>query len=236
MKKNYKWLKIIILIIVILLTVIFTIKLLPFFKNLSTINGRIDFKNNIENLGGKGVVIIIGLILVQILLPFLPGEPIELLSGMCYGAFNGLLVVFLASFVSSLIIFVIVKKLGKKFVYDFIGESKVKKLENSKLFSNQQYLNLILFLVFFIPGTPKDLFVYIGALLPVNPVSFLLISTFARFPSIISSTLVGSNILDGNWISILVIYICSFIFSAISIAFMGYIKKRNLKKKATFKI
>ena len=69
---------------------------------------------------------------------------------------------------------------------------------------------MILFILFFIPGSPKDLMVYIGGLLPIKPLRFILISTFARFPSIISSTLAGSSIMKGNWASILTIYIVTF--------------------------
>ena len=54
-------------------------------------------------------------------------------------------------------------------------------------------------ILFLIPGTPKDLLVYLAGLLPINPVRFLLISTLARIPSVISSTLTGSTIITGNW-------------------------------------
>ena len=53
-------------------------------------------------------------------------------------------------------------------------------------------------LLFLIPGTPKDLLVYIGGLLPIKPLRFILISSFARFPSVISSTIAGASIVEGN--------------------------------------
>lgn len=52
-------------------------------------------------------------------------------------------------------------------------------------------------------------------LLPINPVEFLLISTLARFPSIISSTIAGSNILYGNWNIILITYAITFSIAGI---------------------
>ena len=52
--------------------------------------------------------------------------------------------------------------------------------------------------------------VYIGGLLPIKPIRFILISTFARFPSIISSTLAGSNIVQGNWKNVGWIYLLVF--------------------------
>ena len=88
---------------------------------------------------------------------------------------------------------------------------------------------------FFIPGVPKDIFVYIGGLLPIKPTTFLLISTFARFPSIISSTIAGSNLIYGNWGIIMLTYGVTFLISAILIILFNRENKKdkinNLEKK-----
>lgn len=129
---------------------------------------------------------------------------------MSYGPIGGLFVIFLGAFLSTLLIFFGVRKFGKSFIYSFVSKEKIDKLENSKLFSDPKRLDMILFILFFIPGTPKDLFVYLGGLLPINPVKFLMISTFARFPSIISSTIAGSSLVEGNWAMIVVVYAVTF--------------------------
>ena len=87
-----------------------------------------------------------------------------------------------------------------------------------------------MFILFFIPGTPKDLFVYLAGLLPVKPVRFLMISTFARFPSIISSTIAGSSLVEGNWIMIIITYVITFALAGI----IAYIF--NKKEKVDIKI
>lgn len=204
--KKVKIFKLIMLTIFILIMILLTVRLLPIFKGISTEQGRIDFKDNIESLGFEGVFIIIGLMVVQIFIPILPGEPVEILAGMSYGPIGGLIVIFLGAFLSSFIIFFAVRKFGRNFIYSFISKEKIDKLENNKLFSNPKKIDTILFILFFIPGTPKDLIVYISGLLPIKPVRFLLISTFARFPSIISSTIAGSNLVTGNWIVIALTY------------------------------
>ena len=83
---------------------------------------------------------------------------------------------------------------------------KQDTIEKSKLLNNPKKIDMLLVLLFFIPGTPKDLLVYVGGLLPIKPWKFIAISTFARFPSIISSTLAGSNLIQGNWTSFFIIY------------------------------
>ena len=126
-----------------------------------------------------------------------------------------MLVIFAGAFISSCVIFFAVRKFGRGFLYSFVSKEKIEKLEKSKLFSNPKRLDTILFILFFIPGTPKDLFVYLAGLLPVKPVRFLMISTFARFPSIISSTIAGSSLVEGNWWVIVITYAITFALAGI---------------------
>lgn len=194
--KNFK--KIITIIIIVFLVGL-TIYLFPVMKNLSTIEGQQEFKQMVSNSGIVGFLALFGLQLAQIFLIIIPGEPLEILAGMCYGSVGGTIFIMVSACIISTIIFLLVRKYGKKFVYEFCDKEKIDKIENSKLFQNPQKIEFILLILFLIPGTPKDLLVYISGLLPIKPLKFILISTFARFPSVISSTLVGANIVGGNW-------------------------------------
>ncbi len=178
-------------------------------------SGQREFKNQIENSGIGGIFIILGLQLLQILVPILPGEPIEFLSGMCYGTIGGMLIIFLGAFLSCFLIFFCVQKFGKSFINSFFSEESIQKFENSKLFSSPEKIELFLFIAFIIPGTPKDLLTYIAGLLPIHPLRFILISTFARFPSVISSTFAGSNLVSGNWKLSVISYLLTFLVSGI---------------------
>ena len=194
--KNFK--KIITIIIIIFLVGL-TIYLFPVMENLSTIEGQQEFKQMVSNSGIVGFLALFGLQLAQIFLIIIPGEPLEILAGMCYGSVGGTIFIMVSACIISTIIFLLVRKYEKKFVYEFCDKEKIDKIENSKLFQNPQKIEFILLILFLIPGTPKDLLVYISGLLPIKPLKFILISTFARFPSVISSTLVGANIVGGNW-------------------------------------
>jgi len=227
--KNVRVFKIIMLAIFLVIMILLTLKLFPIFKNISTEEGRINFKTEIESLGYEGMLIIIGLMVVQIFLPILPGEPVEVLAGMSYGPIGGLIVVFLGAFLSSFIIFFAVRKFGRNFIYSFVSKEKIDKLEKSKWLSNEKRIDIILFLLFFIPGTPKDLLVYIGGLLPIKPLRFFLISTFARFPSIISSTIAGSSLVTGNWFAIILTYAITFGLAGILIFALNRREKAYIK-------
>lgn len=225
--KKFKIVKMILFILTIVFLIAITIKLFPLFTNLGTKEGQLKFKEEISGSGPSGVLMLIGLQLLQILVPILPGEPIEFLAGMCYGTVGGMFIVFLGAFLSSFIIFYCVRKFGRNFIHTFFDEEKINKLENSKWFSNPDKIELILFIAFLIPGTPKDLFVYIAGLLPVRPYRFFLISTFCRFPSVISSTFAGSNIVDGNWWLSIASYLVTFVISGIALYIYNVIKSKN---------
>ena len=107
-----------------------------------------------------------------------------------------------------------------------------EKIEKSKLFQNPQTIRYILFILFFIPGTPKDLLTYIAALLPIKPTEFILISTLARFPSVISSTLAGASLLKGNWKLSLIIYGVTFAIVAVVVLIMRKLDKNKITDEA----
>ncbi len=203
-KNKVKLLKIIIGIAVVVLLAGITIYLFPVMKNLATIEGKVAFKEKIDNSGVLGVLTLFGLQLAQIFLIIVPGEPIEILAGMCYGSVWGTVFIMASAAIVSTTIYLLVRKFGKKFVYEFCDEKKVSKIENSKLFQNPKKIEFIMLILFLIPGTPKDLLVYVAGLLPIKPSRFILISTFARFPSVISSTLAGDNVVNRrleSWIA-----------------------------------
>ena len=206
-KTKLKILKLIIFIIAALIMLSATIYLFPVMKNLSTTEGQITFKQKISSSGLYGVMLLFLIQVAQIFLFILPGEPIEIISGMCYGGFWGTIFIMISSAIISMLIFSLVKKYGNQFIYDFCDEEKVKKFEKNKLFQNPKKIELILFLLFVIPGTPKDFLTYVAGLCPIKMSRFVAICTIARIPSIVTSTLAGAHIATGNWRNAIIIYI-----------------------------
>ena len=88
-KNILKIFKLILMIAVIIICIGIIIYLLPVMKNLSTTEGQEAFKNQVASSGLVGMLSLFGLQLAQIFLIIIPGEPIEILAGMCYGALCG---------------------------------------------------------------------------------------------------------------------------------------------------
>lgn len=205
-KNKVKIFKIILMILVIAIFIGVIIYMFPVMKDLSTREGQIAFRDRVESSGFLGMLSLFGLQIANIFLIVVPGEPIEIIAGMCYGAFWGTIFIMASACIITTVIFFLVRKLGRKFVYDFCNKEKVQKIENSKLFRNPKKIEMIMLILFLIPGTPKDLLVYLGGLLPIKASRFILISTFARIPSIISSTIAGDQLVIGQWQLGLILY------------------------------
>ena len=192
-------LKILIIVVSVLVMVGVCVAFLPFFKGLRTAEGRLAFQNEIQSLGFKGFLLIYLLESVQILLIILPGEPIELLYGMCYGGLLGTIYLTITVFINTVIVYAVVKKFGRRILVFFFDEEKIEKVEKSKLFNDPGKATNLMTILFFIPGTPKDLLLYIGPLLPIKWWVFVLISTFVRLPSVVTSTVAGAGITNNNF-------------------------------------
>ena len=205
-KDKVKIFKIILMILVVIIFIGVIIYLFPVMKDLSTKEGQIAFRDKVESSGFWGMLSLFGLQVANIFLIVVPGEPIEILAGMCYGAFWGTIFVMASACIITIGIFFLVRKLGRKFVYDFCSKERIEKIENSKLFKNPKKIEMIMLILFLIPGTPKDLLVYLGGLLPIKASRFILISTLARIPSIISSTIAGDQLAVGQWQLGLILY------------------------------
>lgn len=230
--KKLKIVKFIMFIIVIIAMIGMTVYLFPVMKNLSTYEEQIAFKEKVNNSGVWGFLALIGLQFAQIFLVVLPGEPLEILAGMCYGAVGGMFFIFFSVALTTTVIYLLVRKFGKELIYDSFGKEKIEKIENSKAFQNPKNLEFIFAICFAIVGTPKDLLTYLGALFPIKPIRFIAIATFCRFPSIISSTIVGQYFSQGNWEVSIIVYLITFAITFLMIWLVKIFDKDKITQNA----
>lgn len=230
--KKRKVINLIIIAIIIIIFALAIVYLAPIMKDISTKEGQILFKEKIDNLGILGLIMLFGLEVAQIFFVVIPGEPLEILAGMCYGSIGGTIFITFSVFITTTILFFLVRKYGRKFVYESFKKEKIDKIENSKILKDPKKVERIMIILFLIPGTPKDLLVYIGGLLPIRPLRFILISTFARFPSVISSTIAGSKLVQGDIKTSAIVYGVTFLATAIILAIINIFDKNKETKQA----
>jgi uncharacterized membrane protein YdjX (TVP38/TMEM64 family) len=169
----------------------------PFIANVRLSEYREQFSAWIEGLGVKGMAILLGIQVLQIVVAIIPGGPLEIVAGAAYGAWGGFVLCILGCLMASAGIFFAVRVFAFPLVERLFGK---KLTEKYRFLGNAKKFSLALFLLFLIPGIPKDALTYIAPLGSIKPGRFILISTAARSPAILMATMLGSSALRGNWL------------------------------------
>lgn len=206
-----------------------TIAFWPYIEKLSTNEGRVAFKAWVDELGFGGWLVTLGIQLLQIFIAFIPGEPVELMLGVVWGPWLGTLTCLIGIFIGTATIYLLVRKLGMRFVGRMVGTEDLTKY---RFLSDKNKVEMTVFILFFIPGTPKDALTYIAPIAPIHPVKYLLIATFARIPSIITSTILGDSVAEGKYIIAAIVFAITALISVFGIIFGNkYIEMRQGKRQ-----
>lgn len=184
-----------------------------------------SFKQWLDSYNGLSAAVFVFIRAFQTVIKIIPAEPLEIASGYAFGTFGGLALCSLGSFLGSLVIVMLSRFFGAKFVNAFINEEQINQL---KIISDKNNQRLFLIVFYLIPGTPKDIFTYIAGTLKINLVEFFVITTLARIPSIITSTICGAQISEKNYITALIVFLLTGLVTAICT--FAY-KKYNYKQK-----
>lgn len=214
------------LAIFIIITVGLTIYYMPKLLTLTTPQGRVAFEEKLKSFGIWKYVAFVAIQILQVVFAFIPGEPIELAGGALFGWALGFLLCSLGALLGTVLVFYLVKWLGKPFMNVIIPEEKTKKF---KFLNDEKRLKLTIFILYIIPGTPKDVLTYCAPLTPIGPLNFFLITLVARIPSIITSNIIGSSATQGNWIVTAVVTAITAALGIIGIWFSNKMSKNSNK-------
>ena len=178
-------------------TAAITIIFLPFIQNLGDSEYRENVSGWIKSNGFTGVAVLFGIQILQIFIAVIPGGPIQIIAGIAYGAWGGFAIIFTGCVFTSTLIFILGRKFGMPLLRRFLGEDDIKTwsfLKDSKKTAR------IIFILFLIPGTPKDLLTWLSPLTNISLPMFVVLSALARIPAILTSTITGGSMMSGNWV------------------------------------
>jgi uncharacterized membrane protein YdjX (TVP38/TMEM64 family) len=214
-ERNMAIIRLILTVLVFIACIVITIKVLPIVSKLSDENYRVYFKEKVNAMGFKGVIFVLLLQILQIVVAVIPGQPMEIVSGMLYGPIGGIFVCLVGIFIGTAIVFYLVRKLGTDFMQLFFSPEKIDSIKNSKIFKNSAKFEFIMLIIFVIPMMPKDIFIYLGGISPVRPKRFLAIATLARIPGLFLTVYMGNRISNGNFSMVVILIAIILIIAAI---------------------
>ena len=150
----------------------------------------------VKEKGFLGVLAFMGMNILQVLLAVIPGGPFEIGAGYAFGVVKGSLICDIAMTIASVIIFLFVKKFGLRFVELFVSKEKI---ESVKFLKSSKRSESIIFLLFLVPGTPKDLLSYLVGLTDMKLSHWIFICGVGRLPAIFLSALSGSALSSARY-------------------------------------
>lgn len=187
-----------------------------------------NFRAHVQSYGAAAPLLMIGVMALQVIVAIIPGEPIELAAGFVFGWQEGSLLCLLGSAAATALVYLAVRKWGVKLVEAFFPREKILKYS---FLQNEKKLNILVFVLFLIPGTPKDLITYLVGLTPMKLLTFLVLTTVARIPSVVSSTVTGHFAQSRNWTAAIVTYAVTIAISAVCIWWYRRISKEEKSEK-----
>ncbi len=182
------------------------------------------FRAWVDSSGFLGRVLFVGMVVLQVLVAFIPGEPIELAAGYAFGFIEGSILALLGFVIGSWIVFALVRKFGMKLVEVFFDK---KKIDEIKFLQNPRKTKVISFILMVIPGTPKDMLSYFAGLTKLTTKEWLTIVAIGRLPSLLTSTLTGAAAGEQQYLLSAVSLVVTLIISAAGIVYYRHICKQE---------
>ena len=156
---------------------------------------REQLKLAVTQSGARGIAAFIGLQIFQVVVATVPGEIVQVAAGYFFGTFLGSLYLVGGLVLGTILAFFTARFLGSTLVNTFVPETKrvglIKYVSGAKS-------ELALFILYLLPGLPKDVLTYFAGLTPVNPWRFLLISILGRLPALVVSCYIGAGLRQEN--------------------------------------
>jgi uncharacterized membrane protein YdjX (TVP38/TMEM64 family) len=206
-QKNGTWLPM--TMAVVLLIALAALLLSVFWNNISPwamewydfLSSKEKVRTWLMSFGSASPLVFIFIQSLQVVLAPIPGEATGFLGGFLFGIPKGFLYSTVGLTLGSILAFLLGRWLEIHFVEKIVRKETLEKFD----FIIERQGVLIAFLLFLIPGFPKDYLCFILGLSKMPLRIFLVINIIGRMPGTLLLTLQGANVYKGNYISFFIL-------------------------------
>ena len=170
-------------------------------KLYNSLYDRYQLKRLISSFGPYSPVAYIFIQILQVVIAPIPGGAIEFLGGYLFGVKAGFFYSMIGLILGSFAAFGIARIFEKLAVEKFVSPQTMKKFDY--LIGHEGVI--LSFLLFLIPGFPKDALCYILGLTPMHTGIFLFISTVGRIPGTLIACLQGGKAFEHQYKTFLIL-------------------------------
>jgi len=146
--------------------------------------------NLLRTSGAKGPIICIAAQFTQVVIFAIPGEITQFAAGYVFGIWRGFLYSIFGIMLGSAFNFLFGRVVGRPTLERLMGSGTMAKVDT---LLNSAKGKSAVFLLFLIPGTPKDAMCYGAGFCRLKLVEFIVITGLARSPALFASILLGSQ-------------------------------------------
>ena len=204
------------LVAFIVLMAIIVVVAWPYIADVFSEGGVDRLVERVQNAGAAGVLIVLGMQFLQVVVAFIPGEVVQIAAGLMYGPLLGTLVILVGCVISSSVVYKLVHVLGAPFVQGMVS---TEHLEKFRAFEASGKLDIIVFVLFLVPGMPKDVFTYIVPLTDMPYKKFIVLTTVGRIPGVVASTYAASGFASGEMVGPIVVVAIAAVLALVAVVF-----------------
>lgn len=207
MKKQTVFTSIAVIVMLILLAAM-TYLLFPVLRDvLQNVNDEAVMVEFIYSHGFRGVPILLGMLILQVVVPFIPSPAIQLLTGLCYGVWWGILINVIGIAMGNTLVFFAVRQSRSLFALFFKKKRAPHGPFSIEHLSRLKNPERIVFFCFLIPGFPNGIAPYIFAQTKIPFYKYIAAAISGSIPSTFMATFLGDRISQGNHLTSIVISI-----------------------------
>jgi uncharacterized membrane protein YdjX (TVP38/TMEM64 family) len=220
-EKNRVWLKPLIFVaaLALLTFLLYKTGLFRFFMDKERLRGFLD------SLGMWGFAGFIFLQVVQVVAAPIPGEASGLLGGYLYGPFLGVVLSTIGLTIGSYVAFALSRYFGRPLTERFVDKATMERFD----YLLHHKGAFLVFLLFLLPGFPKDYLCYILGLGHLTTMEFLSIATSGRLLGTVLLTLGGTYLRKAQYFRFF--SLCGVAVIAVFLAIAYKDKLENLFRK-----
>jgi uncharacterized membrane protein YdjX (TVP38/TMEM64 family) len=151
----------------------------------------------ISAAGLKAPLLFVGVQALQVVVFFIPGEIPQIAGGYLFGVWQGVLLSLTGITLGASFNFLMARLLGVPFVRALFAGRDVERVRR---LAESGRARLTFFLLFLIPGIPKDILCYAAGLSSLPLGIFLLYSGMGRLPGVLGSAMMGEAAAGQRWL------------------------------------
>ena len=176
----------------------------------------------IGKLGIRAYIVVFILSMMQVILTFIPAEPLHVIAGISFGLWKGMAVCLAGILVGNTIIYILYKVFGTKLT-DYFASNVDFDFKSAKT-SNK--IALIVIILYCLPAIPYGIICFFAASLGMKYPRYILITGIGSIPSLVLDVGLGHIPMATSWtISIIV-----FVVILILLVLMAIFKKEIFAK------